>query len=310
MTISSNSVLITGVSGFIGKNIANYFIDQGWKVFGIDVLNFDSSLSSRLSGYYRLKLPAKKFNKIIKELLPSVVIHCAGPASVAKSISSPEPDFYSSTVVMFEVLNSLKTYSPESKFIFLSSAAVYGNPSSIPVSEDQSTKPISPYGYHKLQCELLCEEYERLYSLPVCIVRIFSAYGQGLRRQVVWDICNKAMNDNDIILHGNGNESRDFVHIIDIVKALFLLAGSDKISRCTVNLASGREVKISELASLILSEFKLNKNIKYNGIVPSGDPINWKADISKIKNFGYLPSYSIEQGVKEYVEWFLINKTD
>lgn len=303
MTTQTKSVLVTGVAGFIGRYVARHFSDQGWSVIGIDSSPPENAPLSNLAAYHRLQLPDPKLNSILQEKPPQVCIHCAGRASVGLSVTDPAADFHANTVLTFELLNALHLYAPDCRFIFLSSAAIYGNPESLPVSEKQSCGPLSPYGFHKLQCEQLCLEFAKVYNLPTASVRIFSAYGPGLRRQVVWDICRKAITQSSIILQGTGQESRDFIHALEIARALNIVAESAPMQGEVYNLGTGREVYIEELARLTLDVLGLDCPLNFDGIIPVGNPLNWQADISKLQSLGFTPSVSLEQGIKTFATW-------
>lgn len=297
------SVLVIGVSGFIGRYIARYFSEQGWSVIGIDNSPPENAPLANLAKYYRLHLPDAELSKVLQENLPNLCIHSAGRASVGQSISDPRADFQSGTVLTFEILNSLRLYSPDCRFIFLSSAAVYGNPESLPIKENHSLAPISPYGFHKRQCEQLCLEFTKVYDIRTAIVRIFSAYGPGLRRQVLWDICQKAITQDSLQLQGTGEESRDFIHALDIAKALLVVAQSAPMEADIYNLASGREVAIAQLANLVLAALEYKHAPLFDGILPTGTPYNWQADITKLKALGYDPSVPLEKGIKTFANW-------
>ena len=175
MTIQPKSVLVIGVAGFIGRYVARYFSKQGWSVVGIDNSSPENAPVSYMSVYHRVQLPDSALSGLLQEHSPQVCIHCAGRASVGLSITDPTADFHASTVLTFELLNALRLNAPTCRFIFLSSAAVYGNPESLPVREVQLPAPLSPYGFHKWQCEQLCLEFAKVYSLPTASLRIFLA---------------------------------------------------------------------------------------------------------------------------------------
>jgi UDP-glucose 4-epimerase len=297
------SVLVTGVAGFIGRYVARYFTEQGWSVIGIDNSPPENAPLANLAAYHRLQLPDAALNSLLQEYTPDVCIHCAGRASVGLSIADPLPDFYTNTALTFEILNALRLNAPNCKFIFLSSAAVYGNPELLPVSESQSVAPLSPYGFHKLQCEQLCLEFTKVYGLPTTSVRIFSAYGPGLRRQVLWDICQKAITQKSVTLQGTGQESRDFIHALDIAKALMVVANSAPMQGEVYNLASGSEVTIFELANMILNVLEHNSIPQFDGIVPIGTPLNWQSDVSKLSSLGFTTSVPLERGIKTFTNW-------
>jgi UDP-glucose 4-epimerase len=175
----------------------------------------------------------------------------------------------------------------------------------LPVSETHSAKPLSPYGFHKLQGELLCEEFAQVYGLGTASVRIFSAYGPGLRRQVIWDMCAKLLSParEPILLYGTGRESRDFIHARDVARALLLLATSAPCKGERYNLGAGREVTIAELFQMLSRELGCRTEPIFSGESRPGDPLNWRADISRLKSLGFEPSVDLEQGLRTFAAW-------
>lgn len=297
------SLIITGAAGFLGRYAAQHFSEQGWSVIGIDCVPPENAPLSNLAAYYSLKLPDKAFGDLLRKYVPKACIHCAGRASVPLSVTDPAADFYANTVLTFEVLNALRLHAPSCRFVLLSSAAVYGNPRFLPVSEDQPTAPISPYGFHKLQCEQLCLQFASVYSLSTASVRIFSAYGPGLRRQVLWDMCQKIIMQNSLNLQGTGKESRDFIHALDVAKALRTITANAPMQGEVYNLASGSEVTILELATMMLDALKSDIMPQFDGVVPAGTPFNWQADIAKLHSLGFAPTIPLDQGIKTYANW-------
>src|ERR671933_2857238 len=131
------SIFVTGVAGFIGRYVARHFSEQGWSVIGIDNSPPENAPLSNLSTYHRLQLPDATLSSLLQQKSHQVCIHCAGRASVGLSMTDPVADFYASTMLTFEVLNTLRLNVPSCRFILLSSAAVYGSPQTLPVSETQ-----------------------------------------------------------------------------------------------------------------------------------------------------------------------------
>lgn len=302
-----NSVLITGVTGFIGRYVADVFARSGWLVIGLGTqpnVNIPS-----LAQYVKAILPSDRLEEIIKSIKPDACIHCAGKAAVHLSVIDPVSDFNASVGITFNLLNALRLHAPECQLIYLSSAAVYGNPAILPISENQSLEPISPYGFHKLICEQLCHEFSQVYGLPVAIARIFSAYGNGLKRQVIWDICHKALTQPVLKLQGTGRESRDFIHGIDVARAIYAIAQTSAEDFPVYNLASGQETTIKELADLILLNLHGDRSAKisveFDGVVPVGNPVNWRADVEHVASIGFLPTVKLAQGIESYAKWCL-----
>jgi UDP-glucose 4-epimerase len=296
-------VLVTGATGFIGRYIVRRFAEAGWSVLGLGTRPPENAPKQDLHFYQSLVLPSPDLPQLIQTLQPDICIHCAGRASVELSVQDPAADFQSGVSLTFQLLDSLRHHAPQCRIIFLSSAAIYGNPVELPVSETHAINPISPYGFHKLLSEQLCKEFFTLYQLPTAIVRIFSAYGPGLRRQVLWDICQKALTQPVLKLRGSGRESRDFIHVRDIAEAIYLLANRAPCEAEIYNLASGTETNINTLANQILEELDLSIPIEFDSQIPIGTPLNWRADIHKIKLLGFELEVSFNSGLRVFTQW-------
>jgi len=301
----ANTVLVTGVSGFIGRHVAQRFFDDRWTVFGIDTSPPDTFLSSILSRFYKMELPSDDLGSVLSSVDPQACVHCAGSASVGDSMADPGSDFDRSVLVTFNLLNSLRLFAPACRFLYPSSAAVYGNPLKLPVDEKQVPAPISPYGFHKLMCEQLAVEFHQIYGIPTTIVRIFSAYGEGLRRQVLYDICRKASSQKILRLHGTGNESRDFIHVSDVAQGMYLLIERSQCVGDVYNLASGTETTIRKLQELIVDDLGVEIKVEFDGLVVPGNPLNWRADMSRLSAMGFAPKVDLREGVGGLVRWYL-----
>lgn len=296
------TALITGVAGFLGRYVARHFVKEGWRVVGLDDVPPENVQLSSVA-FHRMQLPSAALAELLRAAPPDVCVHCAGRASVGLSMNDPASDFRGNAALTFELLDALRLHAPQCRFLLLSSAAVYGNPATLPVAENHPVAPLSPYGYHKRQAELLCEEFSRIYGLPAASARIFSAYGPGLRRQVVWDVCEKVLTTGRLTLHGTGGESRDFIHAADIARALFLVAEKATCEGEVYNLASGRGVTIGELAAIVLAALGSRVEPVFNGTATPGDPLHWRADTAKLGALGFAPAISLEQGVRAVAAW-------
>lgn len=303
-------VLVTGAGGFLGQHIVAAMASQGWRVVGLDCHPMADleALQRQVMEWHTVTLPSADLDQILARLQPDLLIHAAGPASVSASVSVPYTDFDGSLPVFFQVLDAVRRLVPECKVIFLSSAAVYGNPPHLPISEDAPLRPISPYGYHKLLCEKLAEEFHAVYGVRTCAVRIFSAYGPGLRRQVLWDICMKALESNRLELLGTGDESRDFVHAQDVAQGIALIADRAPFQADVYNLATGKETKIRDLTEILIAALRRDVEVEFTGTLRAGDPLRWCADIARLSKLGYRPQTPIAIGAADYARWVLENK--
>ena len=290
-------ILIIGSKGFIGSHCVDYF-SQGHEVWGCDVI-----LDYNTPNYISIDAVDSDFLGIFEQRQYDVCINCSGAASVPFSLDKPFNDFKLNTLNVFKLLEAIRKHAPNCKFITMSSAAIYGNPESLPIKENQAIKPVSPYGYHKVMAENICEEYSRFWNIQTCCLRIFSAYGPRLKKQLFWDLYQKIVNDDTPTLWGTGRESRDFIYISDIVRIIDLAISHSKFNGEVVNVANGKQIEIAEVAETVRKVSGTKKTIIFNGAERKGDPINWEADISIIKSWGYKSSVELETGINCYLQW-------
>ena len=290
-------ILIIGSHGFIGNNLSNFFFEKGYDVYKSDIIDCSNQRKYfKINSLNDYKLIFTKYNF-------QLCVNCSGAASVPNSITSPLNDFRLNTSNVFEILNSIRLYNKDCKFINLSSAAVYGNPLTLPVKETDHINPLSPYGYHKLMSENICKEFSELFSLKTCSLRIFSAYGPGLKKQIFYDLFQKAKENSNIILYGTGNESRDFIFIEDLTKAIWLTFLKTAFKGESINIANGMQVFIKDAVNIFFENYKKEISIKFGGEQRQGDPNNWLANIDVLKSFGYKSNYDLNLGLSKYINW-------
>lgn len=298
--------LVTGAFGFLGRCIVDEFAGVGYRVVGIDrVRAAGQDLGPvALDEYHSLELPSAELDGLLRTIRPSVIAHAAGPASVADSMRDPRSDFDGTVGVLGALLDSVRTSSPDSGVIILSSAAVYGNPAELPIAETAPTQPVSPYGFHKVIAEQLLREYRTVYGIHSCAARVFSAYGIGLRRQLLWDVCEKARRADVVELSGTGDETRDFVHCRDVAQAVRLIAQDAPMDAEVYNVASGTATTIRELAETLVHALKPDAAVRFSGEQRPGDPLYWQADIAALSGLGFTPTVVLREGAEEYARWF------
>jgi dTDP-glucose 4,6-dehydratase/UDP-glucose 4-epimerase len=293
-------LLVIGSEGFIGKNSVNYFIKNGYDVTGCDLVDVNTDKYT----YIKISRLQPAYSQIFLKQMFDVVICAAGSGSVPVSFRSPSMDFEANVSDIIMLLDTIREHNINCKIINISSAAVYGNPKTLPINENATISPLSPYGWHKYMSELVCREYHDIFKLQTCCIRPFSVYGPGLKKQIVWDIYQKMMNNNfEIELFGTGEETRDFVFIDDLISSIDIIIKKGTFNGEVYNLASGSQITIKKIASIIFDKAKYNGTLKFNEEIRQGDPRFWLADITKIKKLGYEPKTTIEDGLTKTIEW-------
>jgi len=296
-------VFITGVNGFLGHYIAEEFLGAGCTVTGIDCAATKHAHLGEKLAYRSMHLPDVAIDELLGAFSPEVCVHCAGSASVAASISDPAADFNSSVVVTERLIAALRKAAPRCRSIFLSSAAVYGQPDRQPVREEDLIKPLSPYGYHKKICEMLFEQAALINGLPTASLRIFSAYGPGLKRQVLWEIAAQLADSKLLQLKGTGHETRDFIHAADVARAVRTIVEKAPAKGEVYNVAAGVETSIREAAELLCTHFPGAEPPRFAGQRILGDPQRWRADCSRLADLGFSANTCLEEGLASLAQW-------
>lgn len=293
-------VLVTGAGGFIGSHTCDYFYKNGHEVIGW--YQYDANATWLCENIDLMNENCIK--EQIEKICPDIIIHCAGSADVTKSVVDPISDYNGNVTITHNLLFAVHRTGLDIRIIFLSSAAVYGNPELLPISEDARLNPLSPYALHKLMCEETCRYMHENYNIDIKILRIFSAYGEGLKKQIFWDMYQKSKLTGKLAMLGTGNESRDYIYVTDLVRSIYLIATKADKKDLIFNIANGEEITIrfatKEFAKAIGIDAKL---ISFTGELKEGNPINWRADISRLLSIGYKKTISFETGIQFYVEW-------
>jgi len=297
------NILITGAYGFLGRYVAKEFKKQGNDVSGIGHGKWDLEEYTKwgLDIWYESTITLEALLSINKKF--DVIVHCGGSGSVGFSWENPYEDFQKSVQGTLAILEYIRLQNPKCKFIYPSSPAAQGNLGKVQILENMIATPISPYGFHKKIAEELCLSYHQNFNLDIGVIRYFSIYGNGLRKQLLWDACNKINESNEVIFFGTGSETRDWIHVSDAASLLYQF--STKLEGYEViNGGSGIETPIYEIIRFLCEYMKKPVLAKFNGIVKEGDPKHFWADMNKANTFGWKPEITLVEGLKEYVNFF------
>jgi UDP-glucose 4-epimerase len=272
----ADTYVVTGASGFIGSAFCRSFRELGHSVTGVTRRpHVTPGFPVRVIDY-----SVGAVADLVRELQPSVLIHAAGPASVGASMEDPGTDFSGSVLLFQRILDGVRRSELRPRVVFVSSAAIYGNPEKLPMPERAKSRPISPYGHHKVMCETLAAEYTACFGVPILVLRPFSVFGSFQRRLLVWDLFRKFRDDAEVVIDGTGKEARDYIHIDDLAAQVAAVLRSVLSPHEVVNISAGRSVKVRELAQIVGRLLGSPKAISFTGRQRLGDPREWRADMS------------------------------
>jgi len=310
-----SKIVITGGAGFIGSHLAENLAREDYEIIIVD--NLDS--------YYTIEL--KKFNiecvlryknaRFIKgdicniEFLKTVidgdteyVFHEAAQPGVRISVKDP---FKANNVNVLGTLNVLKVSldAEVERVISASSSSVYGKVEYLPFDEKHPTQPISPYGVSKLAAEHYCRVFYEVYGLPTVPLRYFTVYGPRMRPDLAISIFTKALLNNEpLIVFGDGNQTRDFTYIDDIINANIKLLKTSRADGKIINIGSGKNFNIITLIKKLEEITGHATQIIYSK-PQEGDAVATKADTTLAKRLiGYKPRVSIEEGLAKFISWY------
>lgn len=296
--MSTKTILITGCNGFAGSHLTRFFLDQ-FEVHGADV----STSTVHPINYHCIDRHQPEYKSIFRNHQFDWCINAGGNGSVAFSLENPDLDFKMNVENVRKLLEAISETDKNCRFIQMSSAAVYGNLKKTLWNEQDDLQPISPYGINKLKSENLCKEYYEKHGVKSLVLRIFSLYGPGLRKQLLWDFYQRLCANTSVTMHGTGNEERDFLFITDFVQIVNDLMKNENSSGQTLNIATGTATKVSDVLHLIKKISGEKTEINFNGIVREGDPVRMNADITALKKIIHPQFTNPEVSLSKTVAW-------
>ena len=314
-------ILVTGCAGFIGYHVTEYLLRNKHEVIGIDNINnyYDVKLKksrmqilNNFKNFYFYKFDLvndKKLNNIINKFNIKYIIHLAAQAGVRYSIENPKTYFKNNLEVFFNILEVSKKNKIK-HLIFASTSSVYGENDKFPLNENEVTdKPISFYAATKKSNEVLAHSYSYIYNLPCTALRFFTVYGPyGRPDMALFKFTKNILENKNIELYNNGNHSRDFTYVDDIVSGIISILKKPKTKNTPFNIFNigrGNSKKLKEY--LISIETKLEKKAKIKKLpLQLGDIKKTHSDISSLKKYtGYKPKTDIDNGINNFVNWYL-----
>jgi len=301
--MDSKKAFITGAGGFIGTNLIKYLISKDYHVTAMGSGKIEPDELKPMGAGTWIDGPVTLHNLKQLSLQPDYIFHCAGSGSVGYSIENPYADFQSNASSLVELLEYVRIHSPGSKVVYLSSGAVYGGNSKIPMSENDIPMPVSPYGHHKLIGERICKSYSQQFQIKTISVRLFSIYGEGLKKQLLWDACRKISSGN-YEFYGTGKEIRDWLHVDDAVRLLELAVKNADINSPVVNAGTGFKITIREILEEIFEYLNKTGQPEFLQKSRAGDPAQFLADVTTANRLGWSPEIDVSEGLKRYVSWF------
>lgn len=297
----STSYVVTGGAGFIGTNLVTWLVQNGDSVKVID----------DLSAGDETRLPAKAIfvkgcvtdTELLKKecVGADVVVHLAAIPKVQFTIEEPARAHEVNVNGLLSVLEAVRATNVP-RIVFASSSAVYGDLETMPLSEDMPTDPKSPYALHKLVGEQYLKLWNKLYGIETVSLRFFNVYGphldpEGAYALVIGRFLLLAQERKPLTVTGNGTQTRDFIHVSDIVQAIVLAATSAEVGNGGVmNVGSGYSTTINDLATMFGDE------VEY--VPPRIEPHHSQADVSKLKQLNWRPRVSLKDGIEEIKKEF------
>lgn len=290
--------LVTGGAGFIGSNLVDELIARGHQVRVID--NFDTGLRTNLhpqAEFYELDI---RDDKKIKPLFNGIdgVFHMAAMARVPRSISNPKETHETNVLGTINVLLAARD-AQVPRVVYSASASAYGDQETMPLYEDLRAKPLNPYGLQKFVGEEYCKLFSSLYGLETVSLRYFNVYGpkmllDGAYATVIGIFIHQRKNGQALTIFGNGEQTRDFTHVRDVVRANILAMESASLGHGEViNIGGGNQISVNQVAKMIGGE------VTHLPARP-GEIMYSQADITRARKLlGWEPTVDFEDGLEE-----------
>ena len=302
ISLSNQCVLVTGGGGFIGSHLVDQFVKRN-EVRVLD--NFTTGSRENVHQSAEVIEGDVRDSNDLSAAVEGVdiVFHQAAQVSVERSIESPEKSFRSNTIPILTLLELAREH--DFRVVFASSCAIYGDPQTIPIAEEHRLTPESPYGVEKLTGDYYTRIYHELYDVETVALRYFNVYGPrqsgGDYSGVIGIFKSQAEEGRPITIEGDGGQTRDFVHVSDIVQANCRAAVTENLGEA-FNVGTGSSTTISQLAEMIQEISSSSAEIVHTK-ERSGDIEHSEASIKKIQQqMGFQPMIKLKKGLKKFIK--------
>lgn len=304
--------LVSGVAGFIGSHLAERLVNDGHEVIGIDCFldYYPRSVKEKnLEGIKKspnfLFLETNLLDADLSSLAlkADFIFHLAAQAGVRASWGESFSIYTENNIRATQKLLEACKGQKITKFILASSSSIYGDAEQMPTSEENTPKPISPYGVSKLACENLCYLYWKNYKIPYLALRYFSVYGPRQRPDMAFHkFFRAALEEKEIEIYGDGNQTRDFTYISDVIDATIKTIESPAVGE-SLNIGGGSSATLWQVLETI--EGFSSKKFRIRRIEEQkGDVRHTCADITKAQRIlGYTPQIRLEEGLRKQFLW-------
>jgi UDP-glucose 4-epimerase len=300
-------ILVTGGAGFIGSHLTEKLLGKGYSVVVLDNMTTGNPENlkpfSSLAGF-ELKKGDIRDRLAIAEALcgTDAVVHLAALIDVEKSVLDPAPTHEVNATGTLNVLQEAVRQGVK-RFVLASSAAVYGDTEKLPIKEDTPLKPLSPYAASKTSAEAYCQAFAKSYALNTIILRPFNVYGPRSANSpysgVITKLLKAAASNDTFTIHGDGRQTRDFIHVNDVAQAITLALETQKTTAETLNVCTGKPVSINELVQA--TEKATEKTLKTkHGPPRKGDIKHSYGDPAKAaEQLKFKATTTLQQGLNQ-----------